>query len=483
MKSMRLFLLPVAALAMTFSLAVSAQSQTFTTLASFNYTDGSDPVSGSLVQAGNGDYYGTTYSGGEYRGGTAFRIAPTTGLIDIYGFCSQPDCADGTGPWTSFVLGSDGDFYGTTSMGGNIYYSGTIFKMTISGKLTTLYSFCLNSSCTDGVYPRGGLTQASNGNFYGTAYQGGAYGGGSIFEISPAGKFKTLYSFCSKANCTDGSNPMSAPMQASNGNLYGTTYHGGENNNDGTAYEITPEGTFKTLYSFCAQTNCADGAYPVSRLTEGANGSLYGTTEDGGAYGYGTVFEIKTGNEMITLHSFDFTDGAYPGSGVIRANDGNFYGAASGGGVGNGGTIYEVTPSGVFSRLHNFCSSNICPAPGGGSVPSYELMQATDGTFIGTTGGGGIGGPYGTVYSFSTELGPLVKTVPVAAKAGARVIILGNNLTGSTSVTFNGSPAVFTVESDTYITATVPTGATTGTVSVTTPSGVLNSNPSFQVLP
>ena len=375
------------------------------------------------------------------------------------------------------VLGSDGDFYGTTNVGGG-YGFGTVFKMTLGGKLTTLYSFCpAGGNCTDGRYPVG-LVQASNGNFYGTTSSAGANGGGTIFEISSTGKFKLLYSFCS--NCTGGGYaPGSGPMQASNGNLYGTTTLGGNYSGEGTVYQITTAGVFKTLYSFCAQANCADGAFPVGGLIQDSNGNLYGTTEYGGANGYGAVFELTSSNEFIVLHSFDNIDGANPQSALLQASDGNFYGTAySGGGIENAGTFYEITPGGVFSSFYDFCLPSKCA----GYYPGYTLAQATDGTLIGATTNGG-GNFQGNVFSFSTGLGPLVETVPVAAKVGKRVIILGNGLTGLTSVTFNGTAATFTVVSNTEITATVPTGATTGTVEVTTPTGILKSNPAFQVLP
>jgi uncharacterized repeat protein (TIGR03803 family) len=213
-------------------------------------------------------------------------------------------------------------------------------------------------------------------------------------------------------------------------------------------------------------------------LIQGSNGSLYGTTELGGAYGYGTVFEIPPTGELTTLHSFDNTDGGYPVSALVQASDGNFYGTAGGGGGIGQGTIYEITPSGLFSSLYSFCDSSICTGEG----PEYALMQSTNGAFVGATVDGGTDG-YGTVFSFSLGLSPLVKTVPTAARHGARVIILGNNPTGSTSVSFNGTPAPFTVVSDTEITATVPAGASSGLVAVTTLTGTLKSNPAFQVLP
>jgi uncharacterized repeat protein (TIGR03803 family) len=476
--SRSLIFLHALAAAAILSLAVCVEAQTFTTLANFSGGNGTAPHSGSLVQATNGNYYGTTYQGGKNNAGVVFKVTPAGKLSDIYSFCSQPNCTDGENPWSALVLGTDGNFYGTTNIGG-AYGSGTIFRMTLGGKLTTLYSFCpAGGACNDGQYPVG-LVQASNGNFYGTTADSGPnQQTGTIFEITPARKFKLLYSFCSKSNCADGGYPLSGPMQSSNGNLYGTTGLGGAHG-AGVVYEITTSGLFKTLYSFCAQANCADGSSPFGGLIQGSNGNLYGTTEYGGANGYGVVFEITSTNQLIILHSFDETDGAYPVSGLVQASDGNFYGTTDAGGAADGaGTIYEITAAGVFSSLYSFC----IPAGCTGYYPGYTLAQATNGALIGAT----TNSPNlytGSVFSYSNGLGPLVETAPKAAKVGARVIILGNGLTGSTSVTFNGTAATFTVVSDTEITASVPTGATTGTVAVTTPTGTLNSNPAFQVLP
>jgi uncharacterized repeat protein (TIGR03803 family) len=359
--------------------------------------------------------------------------------------------------------------YGTTAYGGK-NASGTVYKMTIGGKLTTLYSFCSMPLCSDGGNPAG-LVQGSNGKFYGVAQQGAAGGSGTFFELTSQGQFKLLYSFCAQQGCGDG-NPAASPMQASNGNLYGTA--GGGTYGSGVVYEITPAGSYKAIYNFCSQTNCADGSYPQSTLVQDANGNLYGTTFYGGAYGDGTVFEITPTDHYVVLHSFDGTDGEYPRSAPTLANDGNLYGTTTNGS--NNGNIYQITPEGTYTSLYSFCNASSCNA----SDAAYGLLQGTDGIFYGATTDGGTTGD-GIVYSFSNNLSPLVKTVPVAAAVGARVIVLGNGLTGSTSVTFNGVEAAFTVESDTYIQATVPTGATTGVVSVVTPSGTLNSNPQFVV--
>jgi uncharacterized repeat protein (TIGR03803 family) len=348
--------------------------------------------------------------------------------------------------------------------------------MTPGGKLTTLYSFCPTTPCNDGKYPIG-LMQASNGNFYGVAGNYGVGNNGTIFEISRSGAFKVLYSFCSQANCADGSKPYSGLMQASNGNFYGTTTSGGvyDGGQGGIVYEISPGGQFRTIHSFCAESLCADGETPSAGLVEDAEGNLYGTAFYGGANGYGAVFKITAAHKYLLLHSFDNAGGANPTSDLIVANDGNLYGMTSESSTFEG-TIFRITPAGMFDSLYNFCTQ-----PGCHANPLDALFQATDGTFYGTTRGGGTSNN-GTIFSFSTGLRPLVESVPTAAKVGARVIVLGNDLTGSTEVSFNGTAAAFTVVSNTEITAIVPAGATSGPIVVTTSTGTLTSNPAFQIL-
>jgi uncharacterized repeat protein (TIGR03803 family) len=472
-KSRYAFGVALACAAITFSLAVCAQAQTFTTLGNFTGFNGDSPFFGNMVQATNGNYYGSTVYGGKNKNyGAIFQLTQAGTLSTLYTFCSLTGCTDGAYPELAPILGSDRNFYGTTTAGGNSNNAGTVYKMTIGGKLTTLYSFCPTQPCSDGFAPTG-LIQGSNSNFYGVTRNGGAYGVGTFFELTSTGQFNVLHSFCNQPGCTTGSNPGASPMQASNGNFYSTTtgggFHGG-----GVVYEITPGGSYKALYNFCSQTNCADGNVSQATLVQDANGNLYGTTLGGGAYGQGTVFEITPTDQYIVLHSFDGIDGEGPQSAVTLANDGNLYGTTTNGS--NDGNIYQITPAGTYTSLYSFCTNSVCSA----YDAAYGLLQGTNGIFYGATADGGTHNE-GVVYSFSNNLGPLVKTVPTAAKIGARVIILGNGLTGTTSVTFNGVPANFTVQSDTYITATVPAGATTGIVSVVTPAGTLNSNPQFMV--
>lgn len=331
-----------------------------TTLYSFcsqeNCTDGAFP-SGGVIQAGSGNFYGVTYEGGARNAGIIYELTPAGKLTTLYSFCSQTNCTDGQGPVGGLIQGTDGNFYGTTRAGGidTGLYNGTIFKITPTREFTTLYSFCSQPNCADGGAPQASLVQASNGNFYGTTAQGGvasycgdpSIGCGTIFEITPAGKFTTLYSFCSLPGCADGDYPYSGLIQASNGNLYGTTYQGGANGNYGTVFEITTSGTLTTLYSFCARAGCADGESPSSGLVEGTDGILYGTTLEGGTNCFdaycGTVYRITTAGRLTTLHTFDpAVQGANPTS-IMQAADGIFYGITTDGGNNDDGTIFSLS--------------------------------------------------------------------------------------------------------------------------------------------
>jgi uncharacterized repeat protein (TIGR03803 family) len=245
---------------------------------------------------------------------------------------------------------------------------------------------------------------------------------------------------------------------------------------------MTPQGVVTTLYSFCSETNCVDGEYPYGGLVQATDGNFYGTTY-AGANGGGTVFKISQSGTLTTLYSFcsqtNCADGETPYDGVVQGTDGNFYGTTSQGAVNNGGTVFKVTPAGTLTTLYSFCSQVNCAD---GSRPIGGLIQATSGLFYGTTFSGGTGTD-GTVFRLSVGLRPFVKASPTSARVGAAITILGNNLAGATSVTFNGTPAAFTVELNSSITATVPVGATTGFVEVTKPSGTLKSNTKFRVIP
>jgi uncharacterized repeat protein (TIGR03803 family) len=231
-------------------------------------------------------------------------------------------------------------------------------------------------------------------------------------------------------------------------------------------FKITLTGTLTTLHSF----DSTDGDAPRA-LVQGTDGNFYGTTTQGGANGYGTVFKITPSGKLTTLDSF--APYGFPEATLVLATDGNFYGTTSSGGTEGDGTIFKITPSGKLTTLHTFDGTD-------GAEIAAALVQDTNGTFYGTAPFGGANND-GTVFSLSVGLGPFVETQPTSGKVGAAVKILGTDLTGATSVTFNGTVAVFKVVSASLITTNVPTGATTGTVEVTTPKGTLKSNVVFRV--
>jgi uncharacterized repeat protein (TIGR03803 family) len=469
----------------------------FTTLHTFDGTDGANPYAG-LVQGTDGDLYGTTDNGGTNGIGTVFTITPSGTVTTLYNFCSQPNCADGYGPLGGLVQATDGNFYGTTLAGGGDmlcdygYGCGTVFKITPSGKLTTLHIF----DGTDGAQPFAGLIAGTDGNFYGTTQYGGINNDGTVFTITPSGVLTVLYSFCHQRNCTDGKQPAAALVQSADGNFYGTTVEGGPyancNNGNittcGTVFKITTSGKLTTLYSFGG----TDGGEPNTALAQGTDGNFYGTTGFGGdnscrGQGCGTVFKITPRGRLTTLHSFDGTDGANPYGGLVHGTDGNFYGTTYNLGANAGcdlrkdcGTVFKITPSGTLTTLHSFCSERHCTH---GYAPEAGLIQTTDGSFYGTTYFGGASGrsSAGTVFSLSVGLGPFVETQPTSGVVGKYVRILGTNLTGATNVRFNGIESKFTIVSASEIITTVPKGATTGPVRVITPAGKLKSNVPFRV--
>jgi uncharacterized repeat protein (TIGR03803 family) len=480
--------------------AITLPAQTLTTLFSFDGSSavGSNPLAG-LVQATNGALYGSTEYGGFHNCGTIFAITLSGALTTVHNFYGSPcDYLPAT-----LIQAANGDLYGIMERGGGMATDyclggcGTVFKVTPTGTLTTLHAFCSDTqiTCDDGMLPDGGLVQAGNGDVYGTTSAGGAStygfvtGPGTVFSIAPSGTLTTIYSFCLQSGCPDGAVPYAGLVQATNGELYGTTGNGGTLGfcppqtsylqGCGTVFKMTPSGTLTTLHNFCSLSGCADGSLPTAALVQAANGGLYGTTSSGGAGNSGTVFSITPSGALTTLYSFcsqsGCPDGAGPYTGLVQATDGNFYGTTEGGGANGLGTVFKITPAGALTTLVSFDGAN-------GSTPEAGLVQATNGNLYGTTETGGANGD-GTVFSLSVGLGPFVETQPHFGAVGTAITILGPDLTGATSVTFNGTAAVFDVESPTYIRTTVPAGATTGKVEVTTPGDTLLSGFPFLVQP
>jgi uncharacterized repeat protein (TIGR03803 family) len=313
-----------------------------TTLYSFSYSDGQYPY-GKLVQGTDGDFYGTTWQGGTYGYGTVFKITTSGSLTTLYSF----DYSHGRYAWAGLVQGTDGDFYGTTYEGGTYDY-GTVFRITASGSLTTLHSFYYSS---DGAYPYAALIQGTDGDFYGTTYYGGSSGQyGTVFKITSSGSFTNLHTF---TNYSDGGYVYSGLVQGTDGNFYGTTYQGGTYGY-GTVFKMTPDGTLTSLHSFDYYYYYNNtGAYPWAGLVEGKDGHFYGVTEQGGARGYGTVFRITSYGALTTLYSFNYygygTSGAHPRGVLVQGKDGDFYGTTYSGGSSGNGTVFRVGLSSIIA--------------------------------------------------------------------------------------------------------------------------------------
>ncbi len=400
------------AFAMLSSLAgpVAVHAQTLTTLGSFNGANGLFPSTALAqlvrthywVQHPNGNFYGVAPYGGANNAGTVFQVTPSGALTTIYSFCSlvsNNQCTDGQTPQAALLVGSDGNLYGSTYYGGP-NNAGTVFKITTGGALTTLYSF---KGTTDGANPLGALAKDNSGNLWGTTFAGGnSTGDGTVFKITCGGSLTTMYRFSGP----DGANPQGDLILASgwdsDGNFYGNTYAGGNSHNAGTMFVITPAGKLTTLYTFCSNTNCTDGSNPNVPMVQDAWGNLYGTTKSNGANAGGTLFVVYPWGQLRSLYHFcsqtSCTDGENPTGGPFIGLDGYIYGTTDLGGTNNDGTIYQVTPWGVLATLHNFSGPD-------GANPQASLVQASNGYFYSTTSFGGANG-YGTVFSLSPPAPP-----------------------------------------------------------------------------
>ncbi|MGI8967248.1 MAG: choice-of-anchor tandem repeat GloVer-containing protein [Limisphaerales bacterium] len=358
----------------TLAFASSLHAQTFELLHTFSPFLEGDYSRARLVQGSNGNFYGSTFYGGsDINRGTLFKITPN-------GVFTRLVVLDDLTGWVEaeMIEGNDGNFYGTSSLGGVTGNDGMVFKLAPDGIRTTVASF----SFPNGWVADSGVIQARDGNFYGTTLYGGAYGDnygtyGTVFKMTPNGSLTTMVSFAG----TNGANPGGGLMQASDGNVYGTTRFGGDLRGGtsfgaGTVFRMTPEGLLTTLVIF----NYTNGAGSSRRMIQASDGLLYGSTAEGGI-GHGTIFKMTTNGVLTTLVAFDGTNGAGSPA-LIQARDGNFYGAC-GGGAHNDGIVFKMTPQGELRTLFSF---NYWSESGGGSA---GIIEGSDGNFYGTTSGGG----------------------------------------------------------------------------------------------
>ena len=462
----RLQVLAVVIIIIVTASTTTVHAQIYTDLYNLGSNSG-DPANpawiGLFAQGRDGNLYSTSTYGGLNTVGAVFRLTPS-GTMTPWSFDSQG--SDGFYPYSGLTLGTDGNFYGTTYAGGSTG-AGTVFKVTASGKITTLHSI---SGCPEGDYIYAPPIEGLDGNFYGTASDGGCEVFGTVYKITPAGKLTVIYTF-------PGTSGLAYPMAltlGTDGNFYGTTL--GAKGGYGAVFKITTRGKLTVLHTFSDY-----GQAPKGMIIQANDGNFYGTTEGGGVNGFGAIYKMTPAGALTILHSFSETDGGglHPLAGLVQATDGKFYGAA--GSNYSSGVLFQITSAGKYRVLLNLTNTT---GKFPGANPQVALFQNTNGTLYGDTYGGGSGGG-GVLYSLGMKLGPFVSFVgPLfEGKVGKTIEILGQGFTGTTNVSFHGVSATFAVVSDTYLTAVVPAGATTGSVTVTTPGGTLTSNKIFRVTP
>jgi len=312
--------------------------------------DGSEPKA-SLIEASDSNLYGMTeYGGISSNLGTIFKCTPSGIVTVLHTFTGTP--SDGSYPNGNLIQANDGNFYGMTQYGGDSN-EGTIFKCTPTGIVTVLHSFIGGNG--DGLYPLGDLIQANDGNLYGmTESGGGGTNAGIIFKCTLSGTVTMLFSFGSVTPVSG--YPIGSLVQANDGNLYGMA--GGGASTKGIIFKSTPSGTLTVLHNFTGASG--DGSYPSGNLIQANDGNLYGMTGNGGDSNAGTIFKCTLAGTVTLLHSFtgDSADGAHPSASLIQASDSNLYGMTNAGGTSNKGIIFKFTLSGVITDLENFNGTN-----------------------------------------------------------------------------------------------------------------------------
>lgn len=347
-------------------------------------SDGQSPS--VLIQASDGNLYGITQQGGASHNGMVFKLTLSGAETVLHSFAGGT--SDGSLP-ESLVQGTDGKLYGVCRLGG-AHGSGIAFRMSLSGAETLLYSF--GSSATDPGQPLA-MMQDTDGNFYGIGLSGGVSGNGSVFKMTTSGTESLLHSFPTNSGIPFLNPSGSGLLQAADGSIYGTTYQGGVDNK-GTVFQVTPDGHQNILHSFSGKP---DGDSPGA-LVQDSSGNLYGVTGLGGTSNLGTIFKITPGGTETVLHSFTGSDGVVPDT-LLLASDGNLYGTcAAGGASGTGGTVFKISPTGgALTSLYNFPDSSTSD----GHDP-VSLIQASDGNFYGTTELGGVNNQ-GIVFRVTTS--------------------------------------------------------------------------------
>jgi uncharacterized repeat protein (TIGR03803 family) len=453
------------------AIAIAAPAQTVSTIYQFN--NGSNPnyPAGVMAQGRDGNFYGVTLSGNGCCQGVIYKISSGGALTSLYSMAQS----DGT-TCSGLTLGTDGNFYGTCHNGGANDY-GTLFKATSAGVLTVLHNFAVQGSTSDGCEPLAPPIQASNGDFYGTTSFCGANNYGTVYKLTLAGAYSLLYSFQGPPNDT----LLPLGLIEADGDLWGVG--NGWIISGGGIFKITLAGKESLAYTFEANSDgeYTDGESPSANLIQGSNGDFYGTTEQGGTANEGTIFQLTAAGKETVLYSFpNQTDGAYPTLPLTQGPNGVLFGAATdcaGGGCSQAG-LFEITTKSAYKNVYLY--PLVCSNCG---QPEAPLLLSTNGTFYSTTEQGGIG--VGSFYSLTNNYKPFISLVNVTSGAeGAQVGILGQGFSAKSVVEFGGTKATTTkLAGATYILATVPTGALTGDVTVTTGSTVLSTAAMYKITP
>jgi uncharacterized repeat protein (TIGR03803 family) len=465
------------------------------TFYNFSNWDGAVPIA-PLISGTDGNFYGVAAEGGTNNQGTIFEITTNGTFTLLYSFgmtTNAPGYAlDGAKPYGGLVQGRDGNYYGTTSSGGASNL-GTIFQFSTNGVLTTLHSFTGNGTNDDGAAPYlTPLVEGADGVFYGTTSAGGTNNYGTIFQITADGTLATLFEF----NGADGQNPWAGLSFGTDGNLYGTTPEGGTNGY-GTAFQITTNGVLTTLFHFGG----TDGlSYPYGGVVPGNNNTLFGTSYQGGA-GYGAVFQLTTNGLLTRLHSFTYSDdGANPVTGVIRDAGGNLYGTALYGGTNGGyGTVYRLSFTTLLSILspaaNELWSNGVFTASGtasdnapGGSVTNvfYSMNGApwtgatTENGWINWTAGGLLAPGTNTIAAYAVDSDGKDSATNTVSFVHVAVLTVTTNGVGSLSTNYNG--AVLPVGNRYSITATAGSGFvfTNWTGGTNLPLSIITNKPTVQ---
>jgi uncharacterized repeat protein (TIGR03803 family) len=363
--------------------------------------DGSAPAA-ALIQTTDGTFYGTTAGGGANSVGTIFKMTERGAVTVMHDFTLG---ADGILPLTPLLLANDGNFYGTAAFGPGIQIDGTAFRMSPAGTVTVLHTF---AGTTDGSVPVTALIQAADGNLYGTTnYSDNGDTVGTIYKMTLDGTETVLHTL--SLFQTEGDSPQGALIQAADGNFYGTARYGGTGN-IGTIFRIDYAGTLTVMHSFAG----SDGIFPTSGLIQATDGNFYGTTNTGGTgkpFGSGTVYRMTADGTVTTLHAFTGgDDGGFPIGPLIQGSDGNLYGTTSLGGAFNGGAIFRVTLDGVLTVLHSFGET-----PADGVNPTAGLLQGRDGNLYGTTT---AGGSFNRGIAFRLNIAPCRDELALAYSGG-----------------------------------------------------------------